>query len=223
MKKNIKLLSLSFATLLACGLLLTACIEPPYSFSENAMHLGAMNKTQLMAEFRRLGESPLAPGPIPYGSAQVKAGLMGLQNIAMLGEFQQDIAHALVWAGKDFSRNAGVQGCDSSHEHSVYRLTNRFVGAFKFVEKLEGGGTGLVYYDSESWGDGNPVIAVDYASITPTMGFMRNEMRVFGADPKDPAKLTYLGIMWANVLGLKVPIAFFIPDGAIADDCREEF
>lgn len=190
---------------------LTACIEPEFGFSTEAVRLGELSRQEITAEFERLGQLAGAPGDIPVGSAEVKAGLISLQNIDELPKAQQDLAHALVWAGKDFYRDESAV-CDTRHENSTFWLENRFVGAFKYIEKLEGGGAGLVFYDDYSWiNDGMPVIAVDYSVITPSMGFMRNEMRISDTDNGDGTS-TYLGMMWIKLGAASIPIAYFIPD-----------
>lgn len=204
---------------ITAALWLSACIEQPFDFSQEAERLGEMSVSEIKAEFRRLGELPGAPGPMAVGSAEVKAGLIALQNIDGLSKAQQDLAHALAWAGKDFYRDETLP-CNTTHENSTFWLENRFVGAFKYIEKLEGGGVGTVYYDADSWiDDGYPVIAVDYSEITPSMGFMRNEMRISDQDNGVAGTVTYLGMMWVKMGAAKVPFAYFIPDQVETYSC----
>ena len=200
--------------------LLGGCIAPEFQFSPEAVRLGNMSMKEISQEFRRLGQTTENPGPIPVGHAEVKAGLIALQDIAGLSKEQQELAHALVWSGKNFYRDES-RPCDTSYDNSTFWLVNRFNGVFSYIENLEGGGAGRVYIDSESWiGDGQPVIAVDYGVMTPLMGFMRNEMRVSDKDNGVPGTRTYLGMMWLEINGQKIPFAYFIPDQVATYICH---
>lgn len=205
--------------LLFITIIISGCLNEEFQFSAEAQRLGSLSMGEISQEFERLGRLPGAPGPMPVGPAEVKAGMIALQNIDGLSATQQELAHALVWAGKDFYRNEDIL-CDTSWENSTFWLENRFLGPLKLVENLEGGGAGRVYLDYHSWNnDGLPVIAVDYSVTTPSMGFMRNEMRLSDKDNGVAGTRTYLGMMWIKAGAASIPFAYFIPDQVDVFEC----
>lgn len=179
-------------------------------WSETALALGEMTDDELMAEFIRLGSLEGAPGPIPVGRSEGKAGLFVWAGPGPgWSKTQQNIAYDVIWAGKVFNIDTNVE-CNPEQGGSFW-LDNRVKGLFKWIENIPGGGRANVYYSNDAWiGDGNPTIVIDYEP-TPALAFIHDEIRLANW-ASELNQSTYLGIMWVEIATARIPFAYFIPD-----------
>lgn len=177
-----------------------------------AKTLGKMTSTQMMKEFKRLGEQmEIDPGPMPGdGQSECIAGPF-IGNDFYLGAIWQWFIYNFIWGGKTFHEDSTKPCSDQYDKRGHYWLTNKLKTIALILAIVPNGTKAWVYRSMNSWNnDGLPTIYIDYGPSLTLSWWVHDEIRFAGTNPNDT--VCYLGVMWMFLGPIRIPFAYFIPD-----------